>query len=77
MAAIHASWTAIYALQEPHVPHIPPNWPPLESKWTPNGTPMANAMLTLLHKLGMDDVESFGDSTEPLSLSVPEVAATF
>ena len=44
---------------------------------TPNGTPMANAMLTLLHSLGMDDVESFGDSTEPLSLSVPEVAATF
>ena len=43
---------------------------------TPNGTPMANAMLTLLHSLGMDDVESFGDSTEPLSLSVPEVAAT-
>ena len=38
---------------------------------------MANAMLTLLHSLGMDDVESFGDSTEPLSLSVPEVAATF
>jgi len=26
--------------------------------------------------LGMDDVESFGDSTEPLSFSVPEVAAT-
>jgi hypothetical protein len=43
---------------------------------TPNGTPMANAMLTLLHKLGMDDVESFGDSTEPLSLSAPEVATT-
>ena len=43
---------------------------------TPNGTPMANAMLTLLHSLGMDDVESFGDSTEPLSLSAPEVAAT-
>ena len=37
---------------------------------------MANAMLTLLHKLGMDDVESFGDSTEPLSLSAPEVATT-
>ena len=44
---------------------------------TPNGTPMANAMLSLLHKLGMDDVESFGDSTEPISLSAPEVAATF
>lgn len=29
----------------------------------PDGTPMANAMLSLLHKLGMDDVHSFGDST--------------
>jgi hypothetical protein len=29
----------------------------------PDGTPMANAMLTLMHKLGMDDVENFGDST--------------
>ena len=32
-------------------------------------TPMANAMLTLLHKLGLDDVESFGDSTGDLSLT--------
>jgi uncharacterized protein DUF1552 len=30
---------------------------------TPDGTPMANVMLTVLHKLGMDDVKSFGDST--------------
>ncbi len=30
----------------------------------PDGTPMANVMLTLLHKLGMDDVASFGDSTD-------------
>ena len=30
---------------------------------TPDGLPMANVMLTVLHKLGMDDVKSFGDST--------------
>jgi hypothetical protein len=29
----------------------------------PDGTPMANAMLSLMHKLGMDDLQSFGDST--------------
>ena len=29
----------------------------------PDGTPMANAMLTLLHKLGLDDMKQFGDST--------------
>jgi hypothetical protein len=29
----------------------------------PDGTPMANVMLTLLHKLGLDDLDSFGDST--------------
>ena len=34
------------------------------------GTPMANVMLTLMHKLGFDDMESFGDSTGPFSLSV-------
>ena len=33
-------------------------------------TPMANAMVTLMHKLGMDDVDSFGDSTGTLSLEV-------
>jgi hypothetical protein len=27
------------------------------------GTPMANVMLTVLHRLGLDDIESFGDST--------------
>jgi len=35
----------------------------------PDGTPMANAMLTLMHKLGMDDMDHFGDSTGDLSLS--------
>jgi len=33
-----------------------------------DGTPMANVMLSLLHSLGADDVESFGDSTEPFAL---------
>ena len=32
------------------------------------GTPMANVMLTLLHKLGLDDLDSFGDSTGDFSL---------
>jgi hypothetical protein len=29
----------------------------------PDGTPMANVMLSLMHKLGIDDMKSFGDST--------------
>ncbi|MEX2152652.1 MAG: DUF1552 domain-containing protein [Gemmatimonadaceae bacterium] len=36
----------------------------------PDGTPMANVMLTLMHKLGMDDVRGFGDSTGEFALSV-------
>src|SRR5262252_9630398 len=28
----------------------------------PNGTPLANVMLSVLHALGLDDVERFGDS---------------
>ncbi len=35
---------------------------------TPDGTPMANVMLTLLHKLGLDDLESFGDSTGEIAI---------
>ena len=35
-----------------------------------DGTPMANAMLTALHKLGMDDVKSFGDSTGEFALTM-------
>ena len=31
---------------------------------------MANVMLSLLHKLGHDDLSRFGDSTGELSLSV-------
>jgi Protein of unknown function (DUF1552) len=34
-----------------------------------DGTPMANAMLTLLHGLGFDDLKSFGDSTGALELN--------
>jgi hypothetical protein len=33
-----------------------------------DGTPMANPMLSLLHKLGLDDVKSFGDSTGDLAV---------
>ena len=37
-----------------------------------DGTPMANAMLTLLHGLGLDDMKSFGDSTGAMDLnSIP------
>ena len=36
----------------------------------PDGTPMANAMLDLLHKLGLEDMESFGDSTGTYSLNI-------
>jgi hypothetical protein len=37
----------------------------------PDGTPMANAMLSLMHALGLDDLTSFGDSSGPLPLSSP------
>ena len=33
------------------------------------GTPMANVMLDLIHRLGLDDVDRFGDSTGVVSLS--------
>jgi hypothetical protein len=32
-------------------------------------TPMANVMLTLMHRLGLDDVKAFGDSTGEFSLA--------
>ncbi len=35
---------------------------------TPDGTPMANALLGVAHTLGMDDLKSFGDSTDVLNL---------
>ena len=42
----------------------------------PDGTPMANVMLSLMHKLGMDDLEHFGDSTGEMSLSLPSSAVS-
>jgi hypothetical protein len=36
----------------------------------PDGTPMANVMLSLLHGMGRDDLRSFGDSTGEFALSV-------
>ena len=36
---------------------------------------MANVMLTLMHKLGLDDMESFGDSTGDFSMTMPVSAA--
>jgi hypothetical protein len=35
----------------------------------PEGTPMANAMLTLVHGLGLTDVDRFGDSTGTFDLT--------
>jgi hypothetical protein len=32
------------------------------------GTPMANVMLSLLHKLGVDDVQNFGNSNGTFSI---------
>jgi hypothetical protein len=36
---------------------------------TADETPMANAMLSMLHMLGLEDLQSFGDSTAPLDLT--------
>ncbi len=33
----------------------------------PDGTPMANVLLSLMHKLGMDDITQFGDATGDFS----------
>src|SRR5262249_22671028 len=40
----------------------------------PDGTPMANVMLTLLHQLGLEVLNSFGDSTVECSLSMPSAS---
>ena len=40
------------------------------------GTPMANVMLTLLNKLGVSDLDSFGDSNGEFSFAVSEAAAS-
>ena len=34
-----------------------------------DGTPMANVMLTLMHRLGLDDLKTFGDSTGEFSFT--------
>jgi hypothetical protein len=34
----------------------------------PDGTPMANVFLTLLHRIGVDDIASFGDSTGEIEI---------
>lgn len=34
------------------------------------GTPMANVMLSMMHKLGLDDLKEFGDSTKDFSFTV-------
>jgi hypothetical protein len=36
---------------------------------TADHTPMANAMLSIAHAVGLDDFETFGDSTSPLDLN--------
>ncbi|HEX4683511.1 MAG TPA: DUF1552 domain-containing protein [Gemmatimonadaceae bacterium] len=36
----------------------------------PDGTPMANVFLSLLHKFGADNMKQFGDSTSDFALSV-------
>ncbi len=37
----------------------------------PEGTPMANVMFTALKRLGLDDLQSFGDSTGEFSFTAP------
>jgi hypothetical protein len=42
----------------------------------PDGTPMANVMLTLLHGLGLDEMPTFGDSTGAFDLTtIPDGTA--
>ena len=36
----------------------------------PDGTPMANTFLSLMHNLGVTDIKSFGDSTGEFALSI-------
>jgi hypothetical protein len=41
----------------------------------PDGTPMANVMLSLLHNLGVEELDSFGDSTGKFELTAPSMAS--
>jgi hypothetical protein len=36
-----------------------------------DGTPMANVMLALMHQLGLEDIQTFGDSTGEFSFAAP------
>ncbi len=40
-----------------------------------DATPMANVMLTLMHNMGLDELQSFGDSTGEFSLAAPSTTA--
>jgi hypothetical protein len=40
-----------------------------------DATPMANVFLTLMHNMGVEDLQSFGDSTGEFSLSAPSPTA--
>jgi hypothetical protein len=42
----------------------------------PEGTPMANVFLSLMHMLGLEDIESFGDSTGAMALNFPGTVST-
>jgi len=42
----------------------------------PDGTPLANVMLSMLHKLGLDEMQAFGDSTGEFDLTGDSVATT-
>jgi hypothetical protein len=42
----------------------------------PDGTPLANAMLSVLQKVGLDDLSSFGDSTGALDLNAAAPTTT-
>jgi hypothetical protein len=41
-----------------------------------DGTPMANVMLSVMHKLGVDDMQQFGDSTAAFDLNNVPAATT-
>ncbi len=41
----------------------------------PDGTPMANVLLSAMHGLGMDDMDEFGDSTGAFPLSTPAMTS--
>ena len=41
-----------------------------------DGTPMANAMLSMMHVLGFDDMASFGDSTAAMDINSAEAGTT-